>query len=507
MEFTVFETAKRSKVSTSERVPAEVDGWILFLPPSAKKDGKWDDALGFLSATERADLAGYVKRFGFKPKAEQVASFDQSAARRTVLSVLPDTAEMFFYLETARKGLEPLREAKARRIAVDLRACSTGAALLAEAVVAANAALAFEAKQYGEESKEDKEDKAPFPELIFVAPRGTVLDLSALRSTVETACGTDLVRYLSGLAGNDLTPTRYVALATKLAKEHGLKTVFHSLEKLEKLKAGAFLAVAQASDDRGAGILKISYTPSKASKRVALVGKGITFDTGGTQLKAGEHMFGMNGDMGGSAVALALVLLAQKQKWPWEVHAYLAIAENAIGPKSYKPNDIVKTMRGKTIEVVDSDAEGRMVLSDTLWLAGKDKPDLMMDFATLTGACLRAIGTSFSGAYSNRPDWIGKIIDSGKRSGERVWPFPGDADYGRCLKSDIADLKQCRLTGGSDHIEAGYFLSQFIPEKTPWLHVDLSAAESEEGLAHVPSKITGFGVRFASEFLRSVLEA
>lgn len=176
-----------------------------------------------------------------------------------------------------------------------------------------------------------------------------------------------------------------------------------------------------------------------------------------------------------------------------------------IGPAAYKPNDVVKTMKGKTIEVIDSDAEGRMVLSDTLWLAGTHKPDLMMDFATLTGACLRAIGTNYSGAYTNRSEWYSKIIEAGRESGERVWPFPNDKDYGRCLKSEVADIKQCRVTGGSDHIEAGYFLNEFVPETIPWVHVDLSAAESDEGLAHVETKLTGFGPRFVTSFLKQVL--
>ncbi len=506
MDYELFADVKRTQIAVDSSAKPDADGadgWVIFLPASDKKNARWDDALGHLAAPLRSEISAYVQRFEFKPKAAEVLVFDKSAALRVVLAVLPEKAELFALLDLARKALGPLHDAKSARVRVDLRAASALAPLAAEAVVCANVALAFEAKNYGEPSGDTKK----LPALHFVAPKGQGLDTPSLMAAAETVSATNLVRYLSGLAGNDLTPTSYVRQATALAKKAGLKTEFFSLDKLEKLKAGAFLAVTRASDDRGAGILKITHRPAKAAKKVALVGKGITFDTGGIQLKQGEHMFGMNGDMGGSAVALALVLLAARQKWPWEISAYLAIAENATGPKCYKPNDVVKTASGKTIEVIDADAEGRMVLSDALFIAGQQAPHLMMDFATLTGACVRAIGTNYSGAYTNRSEWMVPIIEAGRRSGERVWPFPNDPDYGVCLKSEIADIKQCRLTGGSDHIEAGYFLSQFVPKETGWVHVDLSAAESDEGLGHVPAKLTGFGVRFAAEFLRSILKA
>lgn len=498
--YEVFSDAKRTTITLEANrswSPETVDAWLCFLPAPTKKDGKWDEGLTW-DAALRKEIGAFVTRFDFKAKEAESLSFDRGAASRVSLAILPKRREPFFFLELARKALEPLHASRPAKIGIDLRACPENQVDLARAVVSAHLALRFEAKKYGE----DKEEPKAQTKLHFVTAT-TALDEAVLREDLEVTSGTNLVRYLSGLAGNDLTPTVYVKQATELAKAQGLKTEFYSLDRLAKLKAGAFLAVTAASDDRGAGILKLSYRATKAKRSVALVGKGITFDTGGSQLKTGEHMFGMNGDMGGSAVALALVLLAAKRKWLWNVDAYLAIAENAIGPKAYRPNDIIRTMSGKTIEVVDSDAEGRMVLADALHLAGKEEPNLIVDFATLTGACVRAIGTNYSGAYTNRPEWYARIIETGKRSGERVWPFPEDPDYGRALKSDIADIKQCRLTGGSDHIEAGYFLSQFIPQKTAWLHVDLSAAEADEGLGHVPAKLTGFGVRFANEFLKT----
>jgi leucyl aminopeptidase len=443
-------------------------------------------------------LLGAAKRFEFEPKAGEVLIVDKGASLRIVLAILPKLPQMFFFLETCRKAMEELHGFKSESVYIDLRACGEHAFSLADAVVSSHTALLFEAKHYGKKAKEKKF----FPRLTFFPPEGQKWQGSELVPAIEKACATNLVRYLAGLAGNDLTPSEYVKRATQSGKAHGLKSQFYSLEKLKKLQAGAFLAVSQACEDRGGGILKLTYRPARPKAKVAFVGKGITFDTGGVQLKQGEHMYGMNGDMGGSALALALVLLAKQQKWDCEVSAFLAITENAIGPKSFKPNDVVKTLEGKTIEIIDSDAEGRMVLSDTLALAAQDKPDLLMDFATLTGSCIRAIGTGYSGVYSNRSEWFPVLTEAGRVSGERVWPFPNDEDFGRCLKSDIADIKQCRNSGGVDHIEASYFLRQFVPEKVGWVHVDLSAAESEEGLGHVPTKLTGFGVRFTAEFIR-----
>jgi leucyl aminopeptidase len=501
LEKALFASVKQLKlqvVTTRDGASSHPTSQVIFLPAGKPKEKQWDTAVLAFNPALQADAQALSKAREIKPEAGSIVSFDRSPIEHVVFAFLPEKHEPFFLLELARKALAPALETKPKTVVIEVRGAGDLAQKLAEACVAAILALHFEFKTYGETPSKPK----ALPGMVFVVPSAVTLEKEKLREQIVLTCGTNLVRYLSALAGNDLTPSRYVTLATQLAKESGLKAEFFSLQKLERMKAGAFLAVARAAEDKGSGILKVSYQPGRGKTEIALVGKGITFDTGGSQLKTGEHMFGMNGDMGGSAVALALVLIAKELKWKQSVTAYLAITENAIGPKAYRPNDMVKTLSGKTIEVVDSDAEGRMVLSDALHLAGTEKPKLMMDFATLTGACVRAIGTNYCGAYTNREDWFETIRSAGKASGERVWPFPSDDDYGRCLKSDYADIKQCRLTGGSDHIEAGYFLKQFVPEGCGWVHVDLSAAENDEGLAHVPSKYTGFGVRFAAEFIQ-----
>ncbi len=212
-------------------------------------------------------------------------------------------------------------------------------------------------------------------------------------------------------------------------------------------------------------------------------------------------MFGMHEDMQGSAVALGTFLALTNLKVNFPIECWLALAMNHIGPKAYKQNDVVTACEGTNIEIVHTDAEGRMVLADTLALASKTKPGLIIDYATLTGACVYSLGTAYSGVFSNREDYLTTLIEAGKDSGERVWPFPLDDDYDEGLKSDIADVKQCSLEGDADHILASRFLKRFVTNDVPWVHVDLASSNRKGGLAHIPTNTTGFGVRFTLNLL------
>jgi len=212
-------------------------------------------------------------------------------------------------------------------------------------------------------------------------------------------------------------------------------------------------------------------------------------------------MYGMHGDMQGSAVALGTLLALTRLQARIPVDCWLALAVNHIGPAAYRPNDVVTALNGATIEIVHTDAEGRMVLADTLTLAGRSRPRLIVDYATLTGACVYALGTGYSGVFSNRDAWLPALAAAGRDSGERIWPFPMDEDYDRSLESDIADVKQCAPDGDADHILAARFLRRFVPRGTPWIHLDLSSASRKGGLAHIPTEVTGFGVRLSLRLL------
>lgn len=404
------------------------------------------------------------------------SAFDRlTQARKTLAALQPPAPET---LTIACFGLKPDAAE---------RAC--------EAFVAAALATDFRLPTYKSEP-----DKAPRLREIHIyghAAKG------GYTRTVAEARGNNLARFLTALPPNELTPGNYRKRVEKLAREHGWKTEFLDIPKLKRLGAGAFLAVAQGSPEPDAGILHLRYAPKKKTSKsaLALVGKGICFDTGGTNLKNAKYMHGMHEDMQGSAVALGTLLALTELKADFPVDCWMALAQNHIGPKSYKQNDIVKAANGKSIEVMHTDAEGRMILADTLTLASRAKPKLVIDYATLTGACIGALSTRMSGALTNRTTLIPALIEAGEKSGERVWPFPLPDDYKEALKSDVADIKQCTLDNDADQILAAVFLKQFLTNDPDWVHVDLAAGNHKGGLAHIPTDITGFGVRFTFSLL------
>jgi len=350
-----------------------------------------------------------------------------------------------------------------------------------------------------------KSSKQKFHALKTIALHGWK-ESDAFAEVKALVAGNTLTRQLSMLPSNELTPTLYREKVQKLAKEQGWKHQEYDMRKLKKIGAGAFVAVGQGSDPLDAAIVHLTYHPKGAVKHISLVGKGICFDTGGHNLKPSKYMNGMHEDMNGSAVALGLLLAASKAELPIKIDCWLAIAQNHIGPLAYKQNDVVTALNGTTIEIVHTDAEGRMVLADTLTLASREKPEFMMDFATLTGSMVAALGDRYSGILGNRPELLCKAIGAGMVAGERVCAFPFDEDYDEELESSIADIKQCTLEGGADHVLATRFLSKFIEGDVPWIHVDLSCYSRKGGLGAVASDTNGFGVGFGLEVIKLVVE-
>jgi leucyl aminopeptidase len=321
----------------------------------------------------------------------------------------------------------------------------------------------------------------------------------------RTAEANNLVRHLTSLPPNVLDAGAYRRVLTTLARRHGLTLRWHSEAALARLGAGAFLAVSRGNPRRDAGIAHLRYTPRKrgGSGRtdLALVGKGVLFDTGGTNLKPHKSMLDMHTDMAGSAVALATIVAAAQLRAPMAIDAWLAITENNIGPKAYRPQEVVRAMNGTTIQVIHSDAEGRMALADTLALAARSRPRVMLDFATLTGACVYALTERMSGLMATDADLAKRALAASAASGERLWQFPLPEDFDADIESTTADIAQCALEGKGDHILAARFLKRFVPDDIPWAHVDLSSATRRGGLAHVPTEVTGFGTRFALAFI------
>jgi leucyl aminopeptidase len=327
-----------------------------------------------------------------------------------------------------------------------------------------------------------------------VAPRV----LAPLRAV---AGGNVLCRSLTVTAPNELTPREYRRRLRVLARARGWGIEEYDFARLKRMGAGAFCAVAQGSDEQDAAIVRLRYRARGAKRTVALVGKGICFDTGGHNLKPARYMAGMHEDMNGSAVALGILHAATQAKLPVNIDCWLALAQNHLSPRAYKQNDIVTALDGTTIEVVHTDAEGRMVLADTLVLAARAKPSLIVDFATLTGSMHVAVGSRYSGFFATDDDLAARALSAGVASGERLCRFPMDEDYDSALDSEVADVKQCTLDGEADHILAARLLQRFAA-KTPWIHMDLSAHGCKGGLGAVATDCTGFGVAWGFEFLR-----
>jgi len=328
-------------------------------------------------------------------------------------------------------------------------------------------------------------------------------DKKAFDTIKAQAEGNLLCRRLTILPPNELTPALYRKRVKELAKQNGWQLKEFDLKALRKMGAGAFVAVAQGSHDEDAAIVHLRYRHAKAKQTIALVGKGICFDTGGHNLKPARYMHGMHEDMNGSAVALGILLAATQQNLPVNIDCWLALAQNHISPKAYKQNDIIKALNGTTIEVMHTDAEGRMVLADTLTLASRGKPDVLIDFATLTGSMMTALGSRYCGVLGNREKLLQQAVQIGRQSGERLCAFPMDDDYEAALDSKVADIKQCTLDGDADHILAARFLKRFLENDVPWLHVDLSACRCEGGLGSIASDVTGFGVAWGLQMLQA----
>lgn len=410
-----------------------------------------------------------------------------------------DASHAFPALTWAAKAIRESLRDKPRSLGVVLAGFEDSVERsVAESVLAAANAAAFALPEFKSAAKARAATKL---ETLRLTTAHAGADLRAARAA---AIGNNVARWFTALPPNVLTATAYRGAVAKLAKPYGIRCRFIGEPQLKRLGAGAFLAVARGNAARDAGILHLRYRPRGQSRtQLALVGKGVLFDTGGTNLKSFTGMLDMHTDMQGSAVALGTLLALAELRVPYGVDAWLAITENRMANDAYKPQDLVTAANGTTIQVIHTDAEGRMVLADTLAIAARDEPAVIIDYASLTGSCVSALTERYSGVFSNRPAANALLQAAGAASGERVWPFPMDEDYDELLKSDIADVKQCSVENAGDHILGARFLSRFVPKAIPWVHVDLSAGQHKGGLAHVPTDITGFGVRLTLTLLQN----
>ncbi len=471
------------KIIENEVVKLKRETHVLCLLPA-------EETSAFLAEELRERVRQLLKRKNGKwaelTKAPMAGDLPEGG--RAVWLACPEGKSAFERQSLLAKAARLLLEEKPRRLAVVAGAEQAQWLQDALYVLQVNAAVLPASKRENEKAS-----------LREIAVYGAPVDNAAWADAL--AQGNTLTRSLTAMPANQLTPLLYRQRIRELAKEQGWEVEEYDLKQLRKMGAGAFVAVAQGSQDDGAAIVKVTRKGKKGAAKVGLVGKGICFDTGGHNLKPARYMHGMHEDMNGSAVVLGIMLAADLAGLPQQLTGWLALAENHISPAAYKQNEVVKALNGDTIEIVHTDAEGRMVLADTLTLASRARPDVLVDFATLTGSCITALGNRYCGVFGNDEDWLARAVKAGKESGERLCAFPFDSDYDAALESKVADVKQCTLDGDADHILAARFLSRFVEKKVPWLHVDLAASRNDGGLGALTTDLTGFGVAWCMRLL------
>lgn len=319
------------------------------------------------------------------------------------------------------------------------------------------------------------------------------------------ARGTLFARNLVNTPAQDMHPESLVDAAKNIAKGKGrIRVRVYDREALARMQAGAILGVAQGSD-HPPYLVHLVYKPARPTrKRVALVGKAVTFDSGGLSLKPAEAMATMKCDMAGAAVVLGAFAVLDEIAPACEVHGLFAAVENMPSGKAIRPGDVLRAMNKKTIEVLNTDAEGRLTLADTLCFALKQKPQAIIDLATLTGACVVALGEEITGLMSNNDELAGKVLASAQAAGEKMWRLPLEKNYKKLLKSEVADMQNIGSRWGGA-LTAGLFLEEFV-EKTPWAHLDIAgpAFAEREIDPYTHKGATGHGVRTLLSYLMSL---
>jgi leucyl aminopeptidase len=320
----------------------------------------------------------------------------------------------------------------------------------------------------------------------------------------ETICsGVFLARELVAAPANVVTPITMAEMAQELAREYGLELTILEQADCERLGMGAFLGVAMASD-LPPKFIHLTYKPAGTPrKKLAIVGKGLTFDSGGYNLKVGASSIEMmKTDMGGAGATFGAAKAIAQLKPDVEVHFISAVTENMVSGKGMHPGDILTASNGKTIEINNTDAEGRLTLADALVYADKLKVDGMIDLATLTGACVIALGDDIAGLWSPNDELAQQIVQAAEVSGEKLWRMPMEERYFDSMKSPLADMKNTGARAGGA-ISASVFLKQYVKD-TPWAHLDVAGPVwTDKEISYNSVGATGYGVRTLVEWVMS----
>ena len=487
-------------VTVAPLASVEADALVVGL---YAEEPKLRDAVARFDRALGGQLAEVLAAERFQAKPTQVTYVHGGArllARRIVVVGLGKRADLT--LETVRRaastGLRRARELGARVVAIEMLGDRLPGRARAHAVTEGAILGAYTFDRY----KREKTDKR-VEELRVVEGDGRRRGdaTRGVRTGEVYAEATCFARDLVNSPANDVHPTHLAKVAGQIAREAKLGVTVLDRAECQKLGMGAFLGVA-AGSEQPPKFIHLKYAPSGGRRRrVAIIGKGITFDSGGLDLKPAEGMLRMKDDMSGAAAVLAIMRALPMLKPSVEVHGLIAATENMPSGSALRPGDVLRAMNGTTIEVGNTDAEGRLTLADAICYAGqKIQADEVIDLATLTGACVVALGPLCSGLFANDQRLADRLLAAADEAGERLWQLPLIDEYREHLKSDVADLNNVGPRGGGA-ITAGLFLKEFAGER-PWAHLDIAGpAFVEKDMPLGPKGATGAAVRTILTYL------
>jgi leucyl aminopeptidase len=449
-----------------------------------------EPAPGSESALESIDSA-MLDSAGFEGKRGQTLIVPHQGAAALLLVGLGE--EISFESVRAASG-NAVRKAKTERVVTLLARVGIDGATRA-----VTEGLALGGYQFRNYKTDDDELDAKTVEVIGA-------DGNELAAAVVAAEATNLARDWINTPAKDKAPEVYAGLIEVTAIEAGIDVDIWDRARIEEEELGAVLGVA-AGSDRDPRVVTLSYSPEGATTHLALVGKGITFDSGGLSLKSAAAMEEMKDDMSGSAVVVAATIAIARLGLPIRVTCITPITDNAVGGDATRPGDVLRPVDGPTIEVLNTDAEGRLILADGLGLAKRHEPDLTIDVATLTGAARVALGDKISAVFGSDGETSSKVLEAASRAGEHFWEMPLFKDYRKSIDSNIADIKNISGSRYGGAITAAVFLAEYAGDG-PWVHIDIAGpARSRETSGEQVKGASGVGVRTLIELAREMAES
>jgi leucyl aminopeptidase len=506
----------RVQLKSGDPTQEKLDLLATLLFEGEKPEAAIDEAAG--GKASRA-----VRLGDFKGKPRQSALFYGEEGRAARVLLVGLGAKKGATADRVRRAVGAVigeaRRLELKRVGVVLPAslpagveAAAAAAAAAEASVLAD--YAFDRLKSQDEAKSGKSasQKRGRPELtleLFAAKGAQAAPAREVLRAVTVAECTNLARDLANEPSNRMTPTLLANAAREAGREAGFKVKVLGPDEMKQLGMGSLLAVAQGSHEP-ARFIQMEHAPKGGAKPkggpIVIIGKGITFDTGGISIKPADKMWEMKFDKSGGCAVIGIMAAIARTKLPLRVIGLVPATENMPGGGAVKPGDVVKALNGKSIEILNTDAEGRLILADALAYSARFKPSVVIDMATLTGAVLVALGDIRAAVMGNDEALSDALRAAGEATGELLWPLPMDDAYGEHVKGEVADVKNLGKGRDAGSIAGGWFLKHFVPEGAAWAHLDIAGtawASGDPGKGYLGKGATGYGVRLVCEYLRA----